>query len=571
MTSQEYKKLKLPDNPGVYFFLKGKVILYIGKATSLRSRVQSYFSTDPVGKRVSNGAGLINTRGPHIVKMVQDTDNIKWQETDSVLEALILEADLIKTHQPKYNTKEKDGKSFLCVVITAEVMPQVLMVRKKDIDTKNKTAKVSRAKKTVQYTDMYGPFTNGSQLKEAMKIVRRIFPYRDDASSKRDNYEFYKQLGLTPEVPTEKNSSLQPLPSFQREGRLSSKIFAQSGDQAKFSAAVSDRNIFPPAIDEAEAKSPLRNGLAEPRQRSFQGEETRGPFERELLAKRLEYKKNITNLKLFFQGKKKKIITNLKKEMLSYAKVKEFEKANDIKKRIFALTHINDIALIKNDTTPVYAPQEKSSQKVLGSPHVNFSPSAKLVRPDRFDKSFPVSPADQAKFSAAVSARNIFPSDRLIRIEAYDIAHLSGKDMVGVMTVINAVAPAYREVQEQFELNKDEYRKFKIKTVQGANDPAALAEVLTRRFGHATWELPNIIVVDGNEVQKNVAEKIIKEKGFNIPVVALVKDDKHKARGLIGPKDIVTAHKQAITLVNNEAHRFAIAYHKLKRGKSFLK
>ena len=413
MTSQEYKKLKLPDNPGVYFFMKGKVILYIGKATSLRSRVQSYFSTD-----------LINMRGMFLVDMVTQADNIKWQETDSVLEALILEADLIKTHQPKYNTKEKDGKSFLCVVITAEAMPQVLMVRKKDIDTKNKTAKVSRAKKTVQYTDMYGPFTNGSQLKEAMKIVRRIFPYRDDASSKRDNYEFYKQLGLTPEI----------------------------------------------------------------------------------------------------------------------------------------------------------APQEKSSQKVLGSPHENFLPSAKHVRPDHFDKSFPVSLADQAKFSAAVSDKYSLPSKSdsdksfpaTLRIEAYDIAHLSGKDMVGVMTVINAVAPAYRGVQEQFELNKDEYRKFKIKTVSGANDPAALAEVLNRRLGHATWELPNIIVVDGNEVQKNVAEKIIKEKGFNIPVVALVKDDKHKVRGLIGPKDIVTAHKQAITLVNNEAHRFAIAYHKLKRGKSFL-
>ncbi len=534
MTSQEYKKLKLPDNPGVYFFMKGKVILYIGKATSLRSRVQSYFSTD-----------LINMRGMFLVDMVTQADNIKWQETDSVLEALILEADLIKTHQPKYNTKEKDGKSFLCVVITAEAMPQVLMVRKKDIDTKNKTAKVSRAKKTVQYTDMYGPFTNGSQLKEAMKIVRRIFPYRDDASSKRDNYEFYKQLGLTPEIAPQEKSSQKVLGSPHENFSPSAKLVRPDHFDKTFPASLTGN---------------------------------RGPFERELLAKRLEYKKNITNLKLFFQGKKKKIITNLKKEMLAYAKVKEFEKANDIKKRIFALTHINDIALIKNDTTPVYTTQVKSSQKVLGSPHENFLPSAKHVRPDHFDKSFPVSLADQAKFSAAVSDKYSLPSKSdsdksfpaTLRIEAYDIAHLSGKDMVGVMTVINAVAPAYRGVQEQFELNKDEYRKFKIKTVSGANDPAALAEVLTRRLGHATWELPNIIVVDGNEVQKNVAEKIIKEKGFNIPVVALVKDDKHKVRGLIGPKDIVTAHKQAITLVNNEAHRFAIAYHKLKRGKSFL-
>ncbi|MGI9118239.1 MAG: hypothetical protein ACR2IQ_01690, partial [Minisyncoccia bacterium] len=211
-------------------------------------------------------------------------------------------------------------------------------------------------------------------------------------------------------------------------------------------------------------------------------------------------------------------------------------------------------------------------------------PLPSFQRESRLSSKIFAQSGDQAKFSAAVSDKyslpsksdfnNSFPAtlgqQSNIRIEAYDIAHLSGKDMVGVMTVINAVAPAYLGVQEQFELNKDEYRKFKIKTVQGANDPAALAEVLTRRLAHATWELPNIIVVDGNEVQKNIAEKIIKEKGFNIPVVALVKDEKHKARGLIGPKGIVTAHKQAITLVNNEAHRFAIAYHKLKRGKSFL-
>lgn len=496
MTSQEYKKLKMPDGPGVYFFMKGKVILYIGKATSLRSRVQSYFSND-----------LINMRGMFLVDMVTQADSIKWQETDSVLEALILEADLIKTHQPKYNTKEKDGKSFMCVVITDEPMPQVLMVRKKNIDFKNKkifrkTISKQQKANTLNLQAVFGPFTNGSQLKEAMRIVRRIFPYRDDASSKRDNYEFYKQLGLTP--------------------------------------AVSDRNIFPP--------------------------------DRELLAKQLEYKKNINNLKLFFQGKKKKIITNLKKEMLAYAKVKEFEKANDIKKIIFALTHINDIALIKNDNS------------IFPANNTSLQPLPSFQREGRLSSKIFAQSGDQAKFSAAVSDKYSLPSksdfdksfpalqnEHTIRIEAYDIAHLSGKDMVGVMTVINAVIPAYRGAQEQFELNKDEYRKFKIKSVQGANDPAALAEVLTRRLGHATWELPNIIVVDGNEVQKNVAEKIIKEKGFNIPVVALVKDDKHKARGLIGPKGIVTAHKQAITLVNNEAHRFAIAYHKLKRGKSFLK
>ncbi len=530
MTSQEYKKLKMPDGPGVYFFMKGKVILYIGKATSLRSRVQSYFSND-----------LINMRGMFLVDMVTQADSIKWQETDSVLEALILEADLIKTHQPKYNTKEKDGKSFMCVVITDEPMPQVLMVRKKNIDFKNKkifrkTISKQQKANTLNLQAVFGPFTNGSQLKEAMRIVRRIFPYRDDASSKRDNYEFYRQLGLTPDVSAGEKMSLS---------KTATENFAWSDSGPKIFA---DKRG-----DRRKSTSGLREGYF-----------SEGPF--------FEYKKNINNLKLFFQGKKKKIITNLKKEMLAYAKVKEFEKANDIKKIIFALTHINDIALIKNDNS------------IFPANNTSLQPLPSFQREGRLSSKIFAQSGDQAKFSAAVSDKYSLPSksdfdksfpalqnEHTIRIEAYDIAHLSGKDMVGVMTVINAVIPAYRGAQEQFELNKDEYRKFKIKSVQGANDPAALAEVLTRRLGHATWELPNIIVVDGNEVQKNVAEKIIKEKGFNIPVVALVKDDKHKARGLIGPKGIVTAHKQAITLVNNEAHRFAIAYHKLKRGKSFLK
>jgi excinuclease ABC subunit C len=133
--------------------------------------------------------------------------------------------------------------------------------------------------------------------------------------------------------------------------------------------------------------------------------------------------------------------------------------------------------------------------------------------------------------------------------------------MVGVMTVIENGLP-----------NKTEYRKFKIKTLKGSNDPGALKEVLTRRLKHTEWTLPKIIAVDGNEIQKKVAEKALEDAGIkNIDVVSVVKDEHHRARNVLGDKKIVGEHKIAIILANAEAHRFSITYHKLLRKKAFLK
>jgi excinuclease ABC subunit C len=392
MKSQFLKKLNIPEKPGVYFFYKGKKLLYIGKATSLRSRVKSYFGKD-----------LIVTRGPLILDMTVQADKLKWQETDSVLEALILEAELIKKHQPKYNTKEKDNKSFNYVCITKDKISKVLVLR-------------GRKLKKSDYKKVLGPFPNGLQLREGMRIIRKIFPYFDNNSDKKQNYQFYKQLALIPE-----------------------------GD----------------------------------------------------------YQNNIKNLILFFEGKKKKIILNLKKDMMLFAKNREFERAGEIKKRIFALEHINDVALIKEDNT----------------------------------------------------IKNIST-----RIEAYDIAHMGGLNMVGVMTVV-----------QDGEVAKNEYKKFIIKTQTGSNDTGALEEVLSRRFRHTEWGFPNIVVVDGSTAQINVAKRVLDRYQLDIPIIAVVKDDRHKARALVGNEELIKKHKKSVLLSNSEAHRFAITFHKNRRGKSFLK
>jgi excinuclease ABC subunit C len=198
MIRQDLDKLNLPETPGVYVWrdAEGK-ILYIGKATSLRDRVRSYFSGD-----------VIKTRGAHIVDMVFKASTVTYQETMNALEALILEANLIKKYKPYYNTKEKDDKSFNCVAITKELFPRVLLVRQKDIDTKNKTVKVLRDPKPILYDVVFGPYPNGGAIKEALRLLRPIFPFRDLASSKKDNSVFYRQIGLAPDT-TNKDAQVQ--------------------------------------------------------------------------------------------------------------------------------------------------------------------------------------------------------------------------------------------------------------------------------------------------------------------------------------------------------------------------
>ena len=400
MEKEKLAKLKLPDTPGVYFFLGArKEILYIGKATSLRNRVRSYFASD-----------IIEKRSPLIEQMVALAKTVEHTVTDSVLEALILETNLIRSHKPKYNTKSKDDKSYNHLIITNEEWPRVLVVRGKDLTEKYGSDEIKYH---------FGPFPSGSLFREAIKIVRKLFQFYDTKEAvdaplskfARGKIDFNRQIGLYPDQQNRK-----------------------------------------------------------------------------------EYLRTIRHIKLFFEGKKHKILAELAHDMMSAAKAEKFEEANRLKKKIFALNHIQDIALIKTE-------------------------------------------------------HHVYRDEKSVRIEAYDIAHLAGKDMVGVMTVV-----------ESGEANKNEYRKFKIKTLTDANDPAALREVLRRRLEHTEWPYPHIIVADGNIIQKNAIEGVLKEFNISIPVVAVVKDDRHKASRLMGPEMLLKQHKLEVLLANAEAHRFAINY-----------
>jgi len=188
MTKDDITYTKIPDKPGVYFFLGArKEILYIGKATSLRTRIKSYFTHD-----------IKEKRSELIENMIYEAKKIEWTVTDSVLEALLLETNLIRTHKPQYNTRAKDDKSFNHVVITNEEFPRVLVVRGKDLTSKF-------TKDDIKYT--FGPFPSGSLFREALKIIRKIFKFYDTkkplseerSKLKRGQIDFNRQIGLYPD------------------------------------------------------------------------------------------------------------------------------------------------------------------------------------------------------------------------------------------------------------------------------------------------------------------------------------------------------------------------------------
>ncbi len=395
---------KLPTVPGVYFFhSETGEILYIGRATNLKSRVSSYFAGD-----------MMEKRGPIIENLISKIEEIKYEETDSVLESIILESNLIKKHQPDYNTKEKSNKSFCYLVITDEDYPRLLIKRQRDLLEGN-------IKEKIKYS--FGPFPSRNILEEALKIIRKIFPFYQKKNSYAEKSPFYKQIGLSPKKGIEKS----------------------------------------------------------------------------------EYRKNILNIKLFFEGKKKKIMEKLEREMKLLAKEMDFEKAAIVRNRISSLKHIKDISLIKED-------------KFLDKNSVEDE----------------------------------------LRIESYDISHMSGKHVVGAMSVIIGDSP-----------EKAEYRKFKIKSFEGVDDGRALKEVLERRFSHPEWQFPDVIVGDGGKIQKNVIDNFLKENGLDkkIKSVSCLKGPDHKVKAILGSRKLVEKYQKQFLLGNSEVHRYVLAYHRSLREK----
>jgi len=337
------------------------------------------------------------------------------KKTETAIEALILEAELIKKLKPAFNSREKDDKSFLYVDITKDKFPQVILSRGRVAPPKNLSKR-------------YGPFTTASHIREALRIIRRIFPYSIHEKEKvgvmkRPCFDY--QIGLCPGTCI-------------------------------------------------------------------------GGVERE------EYIKDVGNIKLLFEGNKKRILATLEKEMKTASKDLKFERAEKLKRQIFALQHIQDIALISDERKSI-----KSSV------------------------------------------------DGMKRIEGYDISNISGTSAVGSMVVFVGG-----------EEDRDEYRKFRIRTVSGSNDVAMLSEMLYRRLDNK-WQLPDLILVDGGRAQVNTMLRVLRGRSLKIPVVGLAKGPTRKKNEVIGDIPSWTGIDELIR-VRDEAHRFAIKYHKKVRDRQFI-
>lgn len=422
MQRSELSKFNLPDVPGVYLFKKGRKVLYVGKATSLRDRVRSYFDDD-----------LIATRGPRVVDMVTKADRVVHEPTPTVLEALVREAALIKKYLPSGNVDGKDDKTFLYAVITQEDIPRVLVVRGKDIVFEKRMTNSHKLKA------IYGPFPSGAQLREGLRLIRRIFPFFDTS----------KPVGTKNKHQTA---------------------------QIEFNTQISQ---YP----QSSISAPIGQNMEQARM----------------------YKKSIRNIKLLLAGRGKELRRELVSEMCEAAREERFEDATVARRQLFALNHIQDVSLIKDE--------------------------------NRY-------PQDDA-----------IASSRGYRIEAYDTAHLSGTNAIGVMAVVIDGAPV-----------KKEYRTFRIRGVKKNDDIASLKEVLSRRLNHPEWQFPKVIVVDGGKMQKNAAEKVLAELEIKIPVVAVIKDERHRPREVIGARAAGVSEADTV-LANAEAHRFSLSRHRRARSR----
>lgn len=416
------KNSSLPASPGVYLMKdkSGKVI-YVGKASSLKARVGSYF---------------IGAKDSKTTELVSNARTIDYLRTKTVLEALILEAAKIKQYNPKYNIIQKDDKSFLYLAITKEKYPKLLLIRGHEI--KNYKFKNSN----VKFLRVFGPFVSPNALRAALNILRKSFPWSNCAepvAEKKFKICFDYHLKRCPGVCI---------------GAISSK----------------------------------------------------------------DYKKIIRGLILFFEGKKERVLRDMKRQMLVASKTEDFEQAARLRNRIYHLENIRDISVLTRDM--------------------------------------------EARSADAGGAINIYG-----RIEGYDISNISGTSPVGSMVVFSGGEP-----------DKSQYRKFSVRTVKGANDVAMLREVISRRFTHSAsdWPLPDIILIDGGMPQVNVAKKVLESLHLGIPIVGLAKGIDRKKDELILPKDnpemerVANQFKDILVAVRDEAHRFAISFYRRTHRRKML-
>ena len=546
---------KLPAKPGVYIMHGEKdEIIYVGKAISLKNRVRQYFQSS-------------RNKGAKIERMVTHITRFEYIITDSELEALVLECNLIKEHRPKYNTMLKDDKSYPFIKVTVnEPYPRVLFARRMKKDK-------------ARY---FGPYTSGGAVKDVIELVRKLYQVRscnrnlprDTGKDRPCLYYHMKQCkapcqGYISQEEYRKNINkvikflngdfqdtiselMEKMQKASEEMRYEDAMeyrdlirsIEKIGERQKITGyGQEDRDIIAVAMDESED---LRDQDAVVQVFFIRDGKLIGRDHFYLRVAKGDTKSQVLSsfLKQFYAG-----TPFIPSEIMLQSEIEDAEIIEEwLTTRRKQKVHIR---------VPKKGTKEKLVELALENARMVLSKDRERIKRE-----------EGRTIGAVHEVEEWLGLKNVVRMEAYDISNISGFESVGSMVVYEKGRP-----------KRSDYRKFKIKWVQGPNDYASMEEVLTRRFTHESngefdsfARLPDLILMDGGRGQVNIALKVLNDLGIRIPVCGMVKDDHHRTRGLYFNNveiPIATSSEgfRLITRIQDEAHRFAIEYHRSLRSK----
>lgn len=546
---------KLPAKPGVYIMHGEKdEIIYVGKAISLKNRVRQYFQSS-------------RNKGAKIERMVTHITRFEYIITDSELEALVLECNLIKEHRPKYNTMLKDDKSYPFIKVTVhEPYPRVLFARRMKKDK-------------ARY---FGPYTSGGAVKDVIELVRKLYQVRScNRSLPRDTgkdrtclYYHMKQC----------KAPCQGYVSQEEYRKNINKVikFLNGDFQDAISELMekmqkaSEEMRYEDAMEYRDLISSIRK-IGERQKITGYGQE-----DRDIIAVAMDDSEDLRDqdavVQVFFIRDGRLIGRDhfylrvakgdTKAQVLSSFLKQFYAGTPFIPSEIMLQREIEDADIIeewlsgrRKQKVHIRVPKKGTKEKLVELALEN----ARMVLAKDRER---IRREEGRTIGAVHEVEEWLGLKNVVRMEAYDISNISGFESVGSMVVYEKGRP-----------KRSDYRKFKIKWVQGPNDYASMEEVLTRRFTHESngefdsfARLPDLILMDGGRGQVNIALKVLNELGISIPVCGMVKDDHHRTRGLYFnnveiPIDTSGEGFRLITRIQDEAHRFAIEYHRSLRSR----
>ncbi len=555
---------KLPAKPGVYLMHdKRDAIIYVGKAISLKNRVRQYFQSS---RRVS----------PKIQQMISHIDHFEYIITDSEVEALVLENNLIKEHMPKYNTMLKDDKTYPFIRATVyEDYPRLIYCREQKRDRSR----------------YFGPYTSPGTAKSAIEMAQKIYHIRTcnrvlprDEGKMRPCLNYHiKQCGAPCQGLVSKEEYQQ---NFKKAIRL------LEGDYREVIQVLQQKMEKAAANMEFEDAAGYRDMMESVKKVEIRQKITDfGGVDRDIIALALANQEAV--VQVFFVREGKLIgrdhfhlngVEGEEPEEVLQSFVKQFYAGTPfIPREVMVEYELQDAGLIeewlagrRGGKVRVLMPKKGKKERLMELAHKN----AAMVLAQDSEK---IRREEERTAGAMAQICGWIGLTGVSRIESYDISNISGFQSVGSMVVFEDGKP-----------KKSDYRKFRIQTVQGSDDYASMEEVLTRRFRHGLeersqlqekdWEeelgsftrFPDLIMMDGGRGQVHIAEKVLKNLGLCIPVCGMVKDDRHRTRGLFyREKEMpVEQHSEGfylMTRIQDEVHRFAIEYHRSLRSKEQVK